>query len=159
MKKRDIAINAALLTVLIAFVLNMLEDGYLKFPDLRPIAETELAKVLEGDKKGCLTTPTQTKPVSMEQALNLESKTARQVLNELGNHFCEGKNNTLHFLTTSGKRLYVQIGETLDQPIKYGFDIPKDGAPPEAAARSNRSNLSVPASRETRSEGKELEKR
>lgn len=159
MKKIDIAINSVFLALLIAFVLNMLEDGYLKFPDLRPIAETELAKVLEGDKKGCLTTPTQTKPVSMEQALNLEGKTARQVLNELGNHFCEGKNNTLQFLTTSGKRLYVQIGETLDQPIKYGFDIPKDSAAPAATSGTNRLNLSVPTPRETQGKRKELEKR
>jgi hypothetical protein len=160
MKKRDIAINAGLLTALIAFFLNVPEEGYLKFVDLRPIAETQLAKVLDGDTQDCLTNPSQTKPVPMSQALNLEGKTGRQAISELGNAFCEGKNSTLKYLTTSGKWLYVQIDKTLDEPIQYGFN------PPEAAriattTETGRNTAGVPVQvpRESQSKGNPQEKR
>lgn len=163
MKKRDMAINVSLILALIAFFLNLPEEGYLKFVDLRPIAETEIAKVLSGDTQDCLTSPSQTKPVSMEQALNLEGKTTRQVLNELGNSFCEGKKGTssyLKYLTDTGKTLYIQLDKSLDEPIRYGFDIP-EATSPAATTQTGRSatDRSVQLPRKPQGEGKALEKR
>ena len=155
------AINAGLLTALVAFLLNMPEEGYLKFVDVRPIAETQLAKVLEGDTNDCLTTPSQTKPVPMSQALKLEGKTAKQVLNELGNSFCEGKNGTLKYLTTSGKWLYVQIDKSLDEPIRYGFNAPPEAVTPASSAKTRGDSTRVPVytPREAQGEAKILERR
>lgn len=146
--------------MVIAILLNLPEEGYLKFVDLRPIAETQLAKVLDGDTQGCLTNPSQTKPVPMSQALNLEGKTARQAIAELGNAFCEEKNNTLKYLTTSGKWLYVQVNETLDEPIKYGFNAP-EAASTATSTKTGRAAASgsVLLPRESQSKGNPLEKR
>lgn len=160
MKILDIAINVLLAGAVVAISLNLPEDGYLKFVDVRPIAETQLAKVLDGDTQDCLTNPSQTKAVPMSQALSLEGKTARQAISELGNAFCQEKNNTLKYLTTSGKWLYVQINETLDEPIRYGFTKP-EAASPAATTKTGRTNPRdpVPVSRESQSKGDPLEKR
>ena len=163
MKKLDIAINALLLGALIAISLNLPEEGYLAFVDLRPIAETQLAKVLDGNADDCLTTPSQTKPVPMSQALKLEGKTTRQVLKEFPNYFCEGKKGTvsyIKFLTDSSKQLYVQIDKSLDEPIRYGF------SPPEAASTATTTETGrtapsrpVQLPREAQSKASSLEKR
>lgn len=163
MKKRDIAINALLLGALIAISLNLPEEGYLAFVDLRPIAETQLAKVLDGNTEDCLTTPSQTTPVPMSQALKLEGKTTRQVLKEFPNYFCEAKRGTvsyLKFATDSGKQLYVQIDQSLDTPIRYGFDPPKaEPSAPTTEAGRTAASRPVQLPRETQSKGNSLEKR
>ena len=160
MKKRDMAIDAVLLTASIAFLLNMPEEGYLKFVDVRPIAETQLAKVVEGDATGCLTTPSQTKLVLMSQALALEGKTAKQALNELGTSFCEGKNSTIKYLTTSGKYLYLQLGKSLDEPITYGFNAPEAVSPTSTTKTGrNPAGVSVQLPRKTQGETNPMERR
>lgn len=162
MKRRDIAVNAGLATVLTAFILNMLEEGYLQFPDLRPIAETQLAKIVEGDTKGCLTSPSQTNVVSSDQAFKLEGKTTRQVLGELGNYFCEGKKGAIRyvkFITDSGKSLYIQIDKSLDEPVNYGFNAPTAATAPTAEAGRDSNRVPVQVPREPQSERGSLEKR
>jgi hypothetical protein len=163
MKKCDIAIDALLLGALIAIFFNLPEEGYLAFVDLRPIAETQLAKVLDGNTEDCLTTPSQTTPVPMSQALKLEGKTTRQVLKEFPNYFCEGKKGTvsyIKFLTDSSKQLYVQIDKTLDEPIKYGFTKPEAVSPATTTkARRTSEAGSVLLPRESQKEGSSLERR
>ena len=106
------AIAAALLASLVAFSLNMPEEGYLKFVDLRPIAESQIAKVLDGDTQDCLTVPSQTRPVPMSLALKLEGKTTRQVLKELPEYYCQGKKGAIDYvkyMTDSAKPLYILL--------------------------------------------------
>lgn len=163
MKKLDIAINAGLGVALIAISLNLPEEGYLTFVDLRPIAETQLAKVLDGNTDDCLTTPSQTRPVPMSEALKLEGKTTRQVLKEFPNYFCEGKKGTvtyLKFLTDSTKQLYVQLDQGLDEPIRYGFKLPEETpSTPTTETRRAAASRPVQLPRETQGKAGSLEKR
>jgi hypothetical protein len=162
MKKRDIAINLALPALVIAFLLNMAEEGYLKFVDLRPIAETELAKVLDGNKDDCITIPTQTTPVPMSQALKLEGKTVRQVLKEFPTYFCEGRSGAIKyfkFLTDSTIPLYVTFEKSLDEPITYAFNEPKAAPTSKTETGGPARSRSIQLPRKTGTDGKAMEKR
>ena len=132
--------------VTILFLLNMAEKDYLAFynpMDAIP-KESVLAKVLDGNTDGCITTPNQTHIVSVDQIKQLRTaKTVREQLNILGNAFCVTSANTARFITETGRDIEINLNKGLD----HDFSKP--------SPNTNGMQHRLPISREPKDSGKQ----
>ena len=121
MRKSAIATSLLLTGAIALFVSDMTKSGYLEFtsiPDIQKLIPNtvppQFAKVLEGNSQGCLTKPSQTKPVTLTQI-----KTLRQLANKkqaadlLGNAYCQTAEG-FKYLTESRKELTIKFSSVLD---------------------------------------------
>ena len=72
MRKSAIATLLILTVSIVGFIADMTQQGYMVFTSVSDIKKTlpdftppQFVKVLEGNDKGCLTKPSQTKPVTL----------------------------------------------------------------------------------------------
>lgn len=129
-------------------ILNMIEKDYLAFYDPRELIpkNSHFAKALSGDTTGCITTPSQTKPVDMAQIKALKTaKTTRDAIAILGDAFCETSQGTRRYLTTNGKQLNLSFDKILD----YDFST-------SAKTTSVQPRVSAPIPRESKIQRKTL---
>lgn len=112
------ATTAILFLAVVAFVASMAKEGYWQFAtitDLQNLIPSNpvLAKVLEGNSQGCLTKPSQTKPVTLTQVRTLRQLTSPDQANTLlGNAYCETSTG-LRYLTESGKEINIKFNQFL----------------------------------------------
>jgi len=121
MRKSAIATTAILLTSVVAFLADMAKQGYMEFTTASDIKKAipnitppEFVKVLDGNEKGCLTKPSQTKPVTINQVRTLRQLTKPdEVAALLGNPYCETQKG-FRWMLESGKELNLKLDKTLD---------------------------------------------
>jgi len=117
MKLITIALVALPIIATSFFISNMVEKDYLAFHNpLNSIPKgSQFAKIIDGNTEGCLTKPSQTKPVDLSQIRALKTaKTAREAMNILGNSFCETTDKTLRYFTANGKKIDISLDKVLD---------------------------------------------
>ena len=108
-----------LIMSVVAFVASMAKEGYWQFATITDIqnlipGNPVLAKVLEGNSQGCLTKPSQTKPVTLTQVRTLRQLSSPDQVNTLlGNAYCETSTG-LRYLTESGKEINIKFNQFLD---------------------------------------------
>jgi len=106
------------------FISNMVEKDYGAFHNpLNSIPkDSQFAKIIDGNTEGCLTKPSQTKPVDLSQIRALKTaKTAREAINILGNAFCETTDKTLRYFTANGKKIDISL---VNDFLDYDFSSP-----------------------------------
>jgi hypothetical protein len=108
------------------FISNMVEKDYGAFHN--PLnflpKDSQFAKIIEGNTEGCLTKPSQTKPVDLSQIRALKTaKTLREAAVIAGNSFCETTDKTLRYFTTNGKKIDISLDKILD------YDLSRTTAP------------------------------
>jgi hypothetical protein len=125
MRKSAIATTCILTASVVAFILDMTQQGYMVFTSAADIKKTlptfnsqQFAQLLTGNDQGCLIKGAQTQKVTRRQINTLRKLTdLEQAKNLLGNAYCQTATG-LVYLTESGKRLTVRIDKALD----YDFD-------------------------------------
>ena len=121
MRKSAIATTTLLFVSVVAIIADMTQQGYMTFtsasdikkalPNITPL---EFAKVIEGNSEGCLTKPSQTKPVTVAQIRTLRQLTKPdEIATLLGNPFCATKDGT-RWILESGKTLNLKANQVLD---------------------------------------------
>ena len=121
MRKTAIVTSSILLVAIALFASDMTKSGYWEFTSVQDIQKIipntvppQFAKVLEGNREGCLTIPKQTKPVTIAQIRTLRQLTDKeQVSNLLGNAYCQTSTGFKYF-TEAGKELTVKFDNVLD---------------------------------------------
>jgi hypothetical protein len=127
MRKSAIATSLILTVSIAVFIADMTQQGYMVFTSVSDIKKTfpninppHFAKVLDGDDKGCLTKPSQTKPVTVAQIRTLRQLTDPDAIATLlGNPLCQTEKGA-KWITESGKILNLKLGETLDYDFSTG---------------------------------------
>jgi hypothetical protein len=122
MRNSAIATSAILFLSCVAIIADMTKQGHMEFTSaadikkaLPNITPPEFAKVIEGNDKGCLTKPSQTKPITIAQIRTLRQLTDPQSISVLlGNAYCE-TDKGFRWITESGKQL------DLDKALDYEF--------------------------------------
>jgi hypothetical protein len=125
MRKSAIATTCILTASVVAFILDMTQQGYLTFASTADIKKAlptfnsqQFAQLLTSNDQGCLVKGAQTQKVTRSQINTLRKLTdLEQAKNLLGNAYCQTATG-LVYLTESGKRLTVRIDKVLD----YDFD-------------------------------------
>jgi hypothetical protein len=128
MRKSAIATTCILTASVVAFILDMTQQGYMTFTSAADIKKAlptfnsqQFAQLLTGNDKGCLIKGTQTQKVTRSQINTLRKLTdLEQAKNLLGNAYCQSASG-LVYLSELG-RLTVKVDKVLD----YEFDsVPK----------------------------------
>jgi len=125
MRKSAIATTCILTASVVAFILDMTQQGYMVFTSAADIKKTlptfnrqQFAQLLTGNDQGCLIKGAQTQKVTRRQINTLRKLTdLEQAKKLLGNAYCQTATG-LVYLTESGKRLTVKVDKALD----YDFD-------------------------------------
>jgi len=125
MRKSAIATTAILTLSVVAFLLDMTQQGYMVFTSAADIKKTlptfnsqQFVQLLTGNDQGCLIKGAQTQAVTRKQINTLRKLTdLEQAKTLLGNAYCQTATG-LVYLTESGKRLTVKVDKALD----YDFD-------------------------------------
>jgi hypothetical protein len=110
------------------FISNMVEKDYLAFHN--PLnfipKDSQFAKIIDGNTEGCLTKPSQTKPLDLEQIRALKTaKTLREATVIAGNYFCETTDKTLRYFTSNGKKIDISLDKVLD--YEFSSAAPTEG--------------------------------
>jgi hypothetical protein len=121
MRKSAIATTLILSLSVVAIIADLSKQGYMSLADtndirnaLPNITPPQFAKILKGNDKGCLTKPSQTKPVTLNQIRTLRQLTDPDAIAALlGNSYCQTATG-FKWITESGKELNLKFNKTLD---------------------------------------------
>jgi len=121
MRKSAIATTLILSLSVVAIIADLSKQGYMTLADtndirnaLPNITPPQFAEILRGNDKGCLTKPSQTKPVTLNQIRTLRQLTDPDAIAALlGNSYCQTATG-FKWITESGKELNLKFNKTLD---------------------------------------------
>lgn len=121
MRKSAIATTLILSLSVVAIIADLSKQGYMTLADtsdirnaLPNITPPQFAEILKGNDKGCLTKPSQTKPVTLNQIRTLRQLTDPDAIAALlGNSYCQTATG-FKWVTESGKELNLKFNKTLD---------------------------------------------